>query len=138
LDGTVALGPATGEPSTMLGWRIDAERTAGVLHQVAAALPGVPLVVTENGIALRDEPDADGVVHDPARVAYLTDHLAAVLDVRAAGVPVAGWFAWSLLDNFEWAEGYVARFGLVHVERATMQRTPKTSFQWLRELAHGR
>ena len=138
LDGTVLTPPAPGEPTNMLGWRIDPERAAAVLHQAHAFHPGLPLLVTENGIPLRDEVAVDGGVHDPARVAYLTDHLAALLDVRSSGVPLEGYYAWSLLDNFEWAHGYEPRFGIVHVDYQTQERTPKDSFHWLQGLARGR
>jgi beta-glucosidase len=73
---------------------------------------------------------ADGSVDDPDRVAYHDGHIKAVAAAMAAGVRVDGYCAWSLLDNFEWAEGYTQRFGLVHVDYTTQQRTPKTSFRW--------
>lgn len=129
---------ASQEATNQLGWRIDAERAAAVLHQAHDALPDLPIEVTENGIPLPDEVAADGGVHDPARTAFLTDHLAAVLDAHATGVPVRGYYVWSLLDNFEWAHGYVPRFGLVHVDYETQERTPKDSFHWLRDLARSR
>ena len=77
---------------------------------------------------------ADGAVHDPQRVAYLDAHLRAVADAIADGVDVRGYYTWSLLDNFEWAEGYSKRFGLVHVDYATQRRTPKDSYGWYRDL----
>ncbi len=138
LDGIVHVPAHADEPTNMLGWRIDAERAAAVLHQAHEFLPDLPVTVTENGIPLPDEVGADGAVHDPARVAYLTDHLAAMLDTRAEGVPLAGYHAWSLLDNFEWAHGYPPRFGIVHVDFETQERTPKDSYRWLQELARGR
>lgn len=137
LDGVVMVPPDPDEPSTMLGWRIDAERAAAVLHQAHEHLPDLALVATANGIPLPDV-ERDGQVEDPARVAYLTDHLAAVLATRQDGVPVTGYHVWSLLDGFEWAAGHSARFGLVHVDHATQERTPKRSFAWLRELAGSR
>ena len=78
--------------------------------------------------------DADGGVHDPARVAYHEGHLRALAEAVEAGVDVRGYFAWSLLDNFEWAAGYRERFGLVHVDFDTLKRTPKDSFYWYQEL----
>jgi beta-glucosidase len=92
------------------------------------------LIVTENGMPLPDVPDATGRIDDAARISYLARHLAGVERVRAQGVPVAGYFAWSFLDNFEWAYGYPMRFGLVHVDFATQRRTPKTSAAWYRKL----
>lgn len=138
LDGIVNVPAGQDEPVNMLGWRIDAERAAAVLLQAHEFLPDLPITVTENGIPLRDEVDQHGDVHDPARVAYLTDHLAAMLDTRAQGVPLVGYYAWSMLDNFEWAHGYGPRFGIVHVDYETQERTPKDSYRWLQELARGR
>ncbi len=71
---------------------------------------------------------------DTDRIAYLSGHIAAVRSAAAAGVPVRGYFVWSLLDNFEWAEGYTKRFGLVHVDFATQSRSPKASYAWYRNL----
>ena len=108
-------------PLTTMGWEVDATGLTETLQRTAAALPGVPLRVTENGIACDDDAD---------RVAYLEQHLAAVL---ASPVPVLDYFAWSLLDNFEWAQGYTQRFGLVSVEEGTLRRVPKPSFAWYRD-----
>ena len=88
------------------------------------------LYITENGAAFEDEIGPRDEIHDAARIAYLSDHLLAARDARSAGVPLAGYFAWSLLDNFEWAEGYTKRFGLVHVDFDTQERTPKDSARW--------
>ncbi len=79
-------------------------------------------------------------MHDPERLAYLDAHLRAVAQAVGEGVDVRGYYAWSLLDNFEWAEGYTKRFGLVHVDYATQRRTPKDSFEWYRDViaAHAR
>src|SRR5207244_2973466 len=88
--------------------------------------------VTENGAAFADIL-VDGAVHDARRIAYLESHLAAVADAIAAGVPLRGYFAWSLLDNFEWAHGYSKRFGLCYVDYATQQRILKDSARWYAE-----
>jgi beta-glucosidase len=96
------------------------------------ALP--PLYVTENGAAYDDVPGPDGTVDDPDRVSYLDSHLRAVRQAMAAGVTVRGYFCWSLLDNFEWAQGFSKRFGLVHVDFDTLRRTPKASYGWFRDL----
>lgn len=93
-------------------------------------LPGVPLIVTENGAAYDDYADPEGAVHDPERVAYLRSHLAAVHRAIVDGADVRGYFLWSLLDNFEWAYGYSKRFGMVHVDFASQRRTPKDSARW--------
>jgi beta-glucosidase len=87
-------------------------------------------VVTENGCAYDDAPDAQGRVSDERRIDYLDGHLNAVGEAIAAGVDVRGYFTWSLVDNFEWAEGYTKRFGLVHVDYDTQVRTPKDSYRW--------
>jgi beta-glucosidase len=103
------------------------------LHQrYGELLP--PIYVTENGCAYEDVPGPDGRVTDVDRIAYLSGHIAAVRSAAAAGVPVRGYFVWSLLDNFEWAEGFTKRFGLVHVDFGTQARTPKASFAWYRDL----
>lgn len=91
------------------------------------------LYVTENGASYADAPDAHGTINDARRVAYLRDHVAQAHRALAAGVPLAGYFAWSLLDNFEWAKGYAQRFGLVWVDYATQQRRPKASALWYRD-----
>jgi beta-glucosidase len=92
------------------------------------------LVVTENGAAFPDELSSDGRVHDVERVAFFRAHLAQILKAREAGVPVDGYFAWSLMDNFEWSEGYTLRYGLVHVDFDTLVRLPKDSAEFLRTL----
>ncbi|GII77272.1 beta-glucosidase [Sphaerisporangium rufum] len=127
-------------PTAQLDWlEIYPRGLYDVLTRLAADYPPVPLVITENGMAAPDERGPDGRVDDPERVAYLRDHIAAVRDAMAEGVPVEGYHVWSLLDNFEWAEGYSARFGIVHVDFATQTRTPKTSALWYRDLiASGR
>ena len=89
-----------------------------------------PVYITENGCSVADEPDAAGAIDDQPRISYLDGHIRAVADAITAGVDVRGYLVWSLLDNFEWAEGYHQRFGLVHVDFGTQQRTPKASFGW--------
>ena len=93
-----------------------------------AALP--PIYITENGGAFNDTPDEDGHVDDQRRIDYHDSHLRAVATAVQRGVDVRGYYAWSLLDNFEWARGYTMRFGMVHVDFETQQRTPKKSFRW--------
>jgi beta-glucosidase len=93
------------------------------------------LMVTENGLPLPDAPNAEGKVEDGPRIAYLRRHLVGVQQARERGVPVRGFFVWSLLDNFEWALGYGPRFGLVHVDFDSQQRTPKASAAWYGQLA---
>jgi len=92
------------------------------------------LVVTENGAAYPDEVAGDGGVHDAARVGFFREHLREIANVLAEGVPIEGYFAWSLMDNFEWSEGYTLRYGICHVDFETQQRLPKDSAHYLRTL----
>ena len=128
--------PLDGYPRTAFDWPVAPDglhELLGWLHRTYADdLP--PIQITESGCAYDDAPDADGRVHDPERIAYLDGHLRAVHAAMAEGVDVTGYFVWSLLDNFEWAEGYARRFGLVHVDFETQKRTPKASYAWLREV----
>jgi beta-glucosidase len=120
----------SGLTTTSMGWPIQPgglTRLLVRLHEDYTASAGVDLWVTENGAAFDDHPDQEGFVDDRARAAYLVSHVGAVLDAIDAGVPVRGYFYWSLLDNFEWAWGYAKRFGLVRVDYATQERVPKTS-----------
>jgi beta-glucosidase len=118
---------------TAMDWPITPERFTRLLVRLHRDYPGLPLVITENGAAFDDRADADGFVKDDDRTAYLAEHIAAVGDARARGADVQGYFAWSLMDNFEWAEGYAKRFGIVHVDYATQKRTPKQSALWFRD-----
>ncbi len=117
-----------------MDWPVDADGLHGLLVRLRDELPGVPLVITENGAAYDDYADPSGNVKDPERVAYLHAHLAAVHRALADGADVRGYFLWSLLDNFEWAYGYSKRFGIVHVDFATQRRTPKDSARWYAEV----
>ena len=120
---------------TTMGWEVYAAGLTEMLEHVAARYGKVPQYVTENGSAFPDpERDADGVVADPQRVAYLKAHIRAVRKAMEKGVDVRGYFAWSLLDNFEWAHGYSQRFGLIHVNYETLERTPKDSARAYREI----
>ena len=96
------------------------------------------IYVTENGACYDDPVAPDGTVHDDDRVAYLRDHLTAARRALADGVNLRGYFVWSLLDNFEWAEGYSRRFGIIHVDFKSLRRTPKTSFAFLADIARAR
>lgn len=99
----------------------------------------LPVVFTENGYCNTDFVHLDGHVHDPQRIDFMARYLAAIERATTEGVPVAGYFYWSILDNFEWKEGYKDRFGLIHVDYQTQKRTPKDSYYWYRDLirAHG-
>ncbi|GAB2474102.1 glycoside hydrolase family 1 protein [Jatrophihabitans fulvus] len=129
----LALAMPQPGPHTAMHWRIEPAAFTRLLLRVARDHPEVPIVVTENGAAFDDVVEADGSVHDADRVDYLRGHLGAVLDALDGGADVRGYFAWSLMDNFEWAHGYGKRFGLVRVERpggsdeADQRRTVKDS-----------
>jgi beta-glucosidase len=120
---------------TDMGWPIDPRGLSELLLRLHREHPGVELMVTENGAAFPDVVSADGAVHDPARIDYLSQHLGAVLDAIEAGAPVRGYYLWSLLDNFEWSFGYSKRFGIVHVDYGTQQRTIKDSGRWYADVA---
>jgi beta-glucosidase len=118
-------------PKTDMGWEIDPGSLGFFLRRMAAEYTGaLPLYVTENGMAAPDRAAGDGIV-DADRIDYLARHLAEVRAAIAEGVPVRGYFVWSLLDNFEWALGYGKRFGLVHVDFESLKRTPKASYHAL-------
>lgn len=121
-----------GYPVTDFGWPVvpDALREWLIMFRARfrAALP--PIVITESGCSYGMGPDADGVVDDQPRIDYLRGHVQAVAEAVQRGVDVRGYYTWSLIDNFEWSEGYTQRFGLVHVDYETQARTPKRSFDW--------
>jgi beta-glucosidase len=104
---------------------------------VARDYPTGDLYVTENGSSYDDHLGADGAVTDTARRDYLIRHLAAMRDAIAAGGKIKGYFAWSLLDNFEWAEGYLRRFGLTYIDYATQRRIVKQSGEWYSAFVRG-
>jgi beta-glucosidase len=142
-EGPVALDGAPfklvaleGYETTAFGWPVVPdglrETLVGLRSTYGDALP--PVHITENGCAYDDVVDADGRVLDEARIRYLDAHLRAVAAAIDEGVDVRGYYAWSLLDNFEWAEGYTKRFGLVHVDYDTQVRTRKASFDWYRRM----
>jgi beta-glucosidase len=103
-----------------------------VLEQAHALAPELPLLITENGAAYPDVLDPDGQIDDADRVAYLEEHVAACATAIQRGIPLVGYFVWSLMDNFEWAWGYSRRFGVVYVDYVTQERTLKSSGLWLR------
>ena len=118
-------------PKTQMGWEIYPEGLKGFLLRLARDHVGeLPLFVTENGMANADLVE-DHAVTDRIREDFLFSHLAATREAIAAGANVRGFFYWSLLDNYEWAEGYDKRFGLVHVDFASLKRTPKSSYHAL-------
>ena len=135
-----------GVEATDMGWEVFPEGLYQVLLDVdrryarAGLAPGnrLELFVTENGAAFADEVTENGHIHDGDRISYLRRHLEQCLAAVERGVDLGGYFAWSLLDNFEWSEGYDKRFGLVWVDYETFDRTPKDSYEWFRQVATGR
>ena len=122
------------ENVTALGWPVRPRSFAALLRRLHRDYPEVPLYVHENGAAFHDAVSPDGTVDDPDRRWYIARHLDVVRAAVRDGVDVRGYFAWSLMDNYEWAEGYRMRFGIVHVDFATQRRTLKSSARWYSNL----
>ena len=129
--------PVPGAPTTALGWEVYAQGLEDLLMRVTKDYEVPAVYVTESGSAWDDRPDENGYVDDPERTAYLMDHIAAVARAYAQGAPVKGYYAWSLLDNFEWDYGLAPRFGLAYVDYATQRRTLKASGRAYAELIAG-
>lgn len=127
--------PSPEDEVTAMGWPIEPDGLTEMLLRVHTEYRPPRVYITENGAAFEDRVDTDGTIHDDARIAYLQAHVETLREAARAGVPVAGYLAWSLLDNFEWSEGYTRRFGLVHVDFETLERTPKDSARWYGALA---
>lgn len=123
---------------TSLDWEVYPQGLTDILEWVASRYGPLPLYVTENGAAFYDPPRVDGELNDPLRLNYLREHLGAALAARRNGVDLRGYFAWSLLDNFEWAYGYSPRFGLIHVDYQSQQRTFKASARFYAEVIRSR
>lgn len=115
---------------TDMGWEVYAPSLTNLLLDLSRDYPVKEIVITENGCAYPDGPGEDGAIHDTRRVDYFAQHLAACHAAIEQGAFLTGYFAWSLMDNFEWAFGYEKRFGLVHVDYETLERTPKDSALW--------
>jgi beta-glucosidase len=120
-------------PTTAMGWEVDPDGLHELLVRVRRDYGNVPIYITENGAAFEDGPVVNGTLEDPRRVDYLHAHLGALARAIADGVDVRRYFAWSMLDNFEWEHGYAKRFGLVYVDYATQRRVPKRSGLWYRD-----
>jgi beta-glucosidase len=119
---------------TGTGWEIYPEGLQDLFVRLAKDYPAKAYFITENGAAYDDQLTADRQVHDAHRLRYYALHLAQVAQICARGIPLKGYFAWSIIDNFEWALGYQKRFGIVYVDYATQERIPKASFYWLKEV----
>ena len=129
-----AHGTPAEPATTSLGWSVIPGAFRDVLLRIHRDYPPIPLYVTENGASYDDRVDEEGRVLDGERVAYLRGYLGAAAEAIKAGVDLRGYFAWSLMDNFEWGEGYRSRFGLIYVDYHTQRRIPKASASWYRDL----
>jgi beta-glucosidase len=137
-DTGVSAGADPPPNYTEMGWPITPTALTDYLTHLHDEYRPPALVVTENGASYSDAPGPDGIVRDERRIDYLRRHIDAVIAAHRAGVPVAGYFVWSLLDNLEWVEGYRQRFGLVYVDQASGARIPKESYRWYREFLRHR
>jgi beta-glucosidase len=122
----------TGAPKTQMDWEVHPDGLIDVVRLVSDRAPSLPVYITENGAAYPDEVTADGTIEDEERRRFFELHLNAAREAIDQGVPLRGYFAWSLLDNFEWAFGYSRRFGIVYVDYETQQRIVKRSGHWFR------
>ena len=121
-------------PVTDMNWQIEPAGLTRLLERLHGDYK-IPLLITENGAAYPDGPSAEtGEIHDTNRIEYLDGHLRACHDAISRGVDLRGYFVWSLMDNFEWSEGYAKRFGIVHVDYKTQSRVPKDSARWYSEV----
>ena len=130
-----ALAVSPGGPATDMGWEVCPKALEGLLVRLSKDYAPASIVITENGAAYATGPGQDGRIEDHARVDYLRGHLEACLRAIGAGVPLDGYFVWSLLDNFEWSFGYTKRFGITWVDYETQARVPKRSALWYRDVA---
>ena len=128
----------TGRERTDFGWEVAPQGLVDLLGRIARDYAPAQMYVTENGSCYDDQVGADGHIDDVQRRDYLIRHLAAVRQAREQGIPVMGYFAWSLLDNFEWSEGYLRRFGIAYVDFETQKRTLKASGQWYQSFLGGK
>ena len=128
------VGALTGSEQTQMDWHVAPDGLRDVLLDLHRTYAPREIVISENGAAYPDAVEEDGRVSDQERLAYLARHVAAAAEAMRAGVPLTGYYAWSLLDNYEWSYGYTRRFGLVHVDFASQRRTPKDSARWFQRL----
>ena len=124
----------TGAPKTQMGWEIHPDGLLDVIEMVHECAPEIDIYITENGAAYPDVVEPDGSIHDVERRDYFQLHVNACAQAVERGLALKGYFAWSLMDNFEWAFGFSRRFGIVHVDYETQRRTVKGSGLWFKEL----
>jgi beta-glucosidase len=132
-DTGVAPGPDPPDGFTEMGWAVTPRALTDFLVRVRDEYRPAAILITENGASYSDGPDAAGRIHDERRIEYLDLHIKAARDAAEKGVPLRGYFVWSLLDNLEWVSGFSQRFGLVFVDHSTGTRIPKDSFYWYRD-----
>ena len=121
------------EEITEMGWEVYPEGIYEIIKQFAAYKNLPPIIITENGVAFEDKVE-DGQVNDKKRIAFFEEYLGQVLKAKKEGVDIRGYFVWSMMDNFEWAEGYIPRFGIIHVNYETQERIIKDSGLWFKDL----
>lgn len=132
----LASSPLSASPfgRTAMGWGIYPDGLAGILNAVKEKYDNPEVFITENGTAMPDRLLPDGSIHDRDRIIYLREHLLGLRKAVDAGANISGYYLWSLLDNFEWAEGFDPRFGIVRVDFKTQERTPKASYRWYQDV----
>ncbi|MFO1186514.1 MAG: GH1 family beta-glucosidase [Alphaproteobacteria bacterium] len=136
--GVTVGAPPAGRPLTGMGWEIDPAAFRDQITELAERYWKGPIYITENGFGqIENAPPGGAKVDDKDRIAYIASYLQALLEARARGADVRGYFVWSLMDNFEWAEGFEKRFGLVRVDYDALKRTPKASYDWYKRLVTG-
>jgi beta-glucosidase len=126
--------PPPGTQMTAMGWPIDPKGLLVVLSELRDRYGNLPLYVTENGACFTEAPGTSGRIEDEQRITYLHDHIVVCHQALAAKVDLRGYFVWTLMDNFEWAYGYTAPFGIININRADLKRTAKTSFDWIQRV----
>ena len=124
------IGAVPGSEQTQMGWHVAPDGLRDTLIALNETYAPPEIVVTESGAAYPDAVDPGGRVRDMDRLSYLARHVAAASEALDAGVPLTGYYVWSLLDNYEWSLGFSRRFGLIHVDYASQRRTPKESARW--------
>ena len=124
-------------PVTDMGWPIIPDGLLRQLRWISCESGNMPLYITENGSAEKDELTADGRVHDAARIDYLRKHFKAAAEAISEGINLKGYYIWSFIDNFEWAKGYSKRFGIVYCDYATLERIPKDSAYFAKDVITG-
>jgi len=130
----ICIEQATPNEQSSWNWPNTPYAIGNIVRRINRDYSKLPIFITENGVTLNDYATPEGLVHDPDRIDYLNGYINAIAEAARDGVPMAGYFAWSFMDNFEWAEGYNMRFGLVYMDYPSQKRTPKQSAYWYRDL----